>query len=140
MRILIVEDNALLAFMIEDALSAAGHEVFGPAGELADAIGLAIEFRPELAIVDIDLADHASGVEIARDLSRSHGVPSLFSSGQVETARLHTDVALGILCKPYSPETIVRAVAILSKVLAGEQPGTLPRELELFVGPEAKSV
>jgi DNA-binding response OmpR family regulator len=138
MRILIIEDNALLAFMIEDALTEAGHEVFGPAGDLAEAIGLAIEFSPELAIVDIDLKDQASGVEIARDLGSNHGIPSLFSSGQVETARRHADVALGILCKPYAPETIVKAVAILSKLLAGEKADALPRELELFARPSAE--
>lgn len=138
MLVLIVEDNSLLAFMIEDALTEAGHEVLGPASDPTEAIGLANEFRPQLAIVDIDLKDHASGVEIARDLGANWGIPSLFSTGQAETARRHADVALGILSKPFAPEAIVKTVAILSKVLAGEKAGALPRELELFVSPDAR--
>lgn len=140
MLILIVEDNAVLAFMMEHALTGAGHRVLGPASDPVEAIGLADQFRPELAIVDIDLKDHASGIEIARNLRVDRGIPSLFSTGQVETARRHADVAIGILSKPFAPETVVNAVAVVSKLLAREELGELPRELELFRKPSADGV
>jgi len=54
MLILMVEDNAVLAFMIEDALIEAGHEVLGPVATAAEALKKANEFHPQLAIVDID--------------------------------------------------------------------------------------
>lgn len=132
MLILIIEDNALLAFMIEEALEEAGYEVIGPASTPAHAVTLADRFRPDLALVDLDLKDHASGVEVARNLHRNFGIPSLFATGQLETARQHTDTALGVLCKPFAPETVVEAIEIVERLLAGEPFNAMPRELELF--------
>jgi DNA-binding response OmpR family regulator len=132
MRILIVEDNALLAFMIEDALIEAGHEIFGPVGTPSEAIALAEQSRPELAIVDINLENDASGVDVAHYLQMNLDIPSLFATGQTEIAWQNTDVAIGVLAKPFSPDTVVEAVAAISRLLSGQVVSVLPPELELF--------
>jgi DNA-binding response OmpR family regulator len=132
MLILVVEDNAILAFMIEDSLTEAGHEVLGPVTSAAEALTMASEFHPELAIVDIDLGTSQSGVEIARALAAGAGTPSLFSTGQIETARRNADVAIGALSKPYAPITIVNAVTAVAQRLAGQAVPHIPRELEFF--------
>jgi DNA-binding response OmpR family regulator len=131
MLILVVEDNAVLAFMIEDALIEAGHKVLGPVATAAEAITMASEFQPQLAIVDIDLGTATSGVEVARALARA-GTPSLFSTGQIETARLNADAAIGALSKPYAPITVVDAVTAVAQRLAGQAVQHVPRELEFF--------
>jgi|KBSSwiStaDraftv2_1062776.scaffolds.fasta_scaffold1755362_1 DNA-binding response OmpR family regulator len=132
MLILVVEDNAVLAFMIEDALIEAGHEVLGPVASAAEAITMANEFHPQLAIVDIDLGTATSGVEVARALSAGPRTPSLFSTGQIETARLNADAAIGALSKPYAPITVVDAVTAVAQRLAGQAVQHVPRELEFF--------
>jgi DNA-binding response OmpR family regulator len=132
MRVLIVEDNALLAFMIEDALIEAGHELLGPVGTPAEAIALAEQSRPQLVIVDVNLKNDASGVEVARYLHINLDIPSLFATGQVEVARQNAGVAIGVLAKPFGPGAIVEAVGAISGILSGQEASELPAELELF--------
>jgi DNA-binding response OmpR family regulator len=132
MRILIVEDNALLAFMIEDALIEAGHEIFGPVGTPAEAMALAEQSRPQLVIVDVNLKNGTSGVEVARYLHINSDVPSLFATGQVEIAWQNSDVAIGVLAKPFSPDTVVKVVAAISRILSGQDASEVPAEFEMF--------
>ncbi len=68
MRILIVEDEALIAVVLADSLEGAGHEVMGPASTMAEALALCEALRPELALLDINLRDGSSGVDVARAL------------------------------------------------------------------------
>jgi DNA-binding response OmpR family regulator len=65
MRILIVEDEAMIAFVIESALSAAGHQVVGPARDEPLALSLATTQKPGIALVDLRLARGSSGCEAA---------------------------------------------------------------------------
>lgn len=132
MLILIVEDNAIVAFMIEEALTHAGHEVLGPVSQLDEAIALAEQFRPQVALVDIDLADETSGVEIARQLMTMLKIPSVFATGQSETAHQNADAAIGVIAKPYSPSDIVAAIGAISEELSGRRPIELPACLRLF--------
>jgi two-component system, response regulator PdtaR len=55
MRILIVEDEPLIAASIDWELRDAGYEVIGPAADAAHALALARATRPDLALVDINL-------------------------------------------------------------------------------------
>ncbi|NJS39398.1 MAG: response regulator, partial [Rhodobacteraceae bacterium] len=68
MRILIVEDEMLVAMQIENFLTASGHEVIGVAGRAADAIDLATRQQPELALIDINLAGGDNGIDLAAAL------------------------------------------------------------------------
>jgi len=135
MLILLVEDDAIVASSAVGELEDAGHEVLGPAYEVDDALRLAAERRPDLALVDINLAGHDEGVDLARRLKREFGVPSLFVSGQLAAARSNQDAALGLLKKPYDPSTLANAVPVAEAVIAGRRPPPppVPRALELFV-------
>lgn len=55
MRILIVEDEALIAELIVEHLEEAGHSIIGPAATAEEALALCRHRRPDLAILDIDL-------------------------------------------------------------------------------------
>ena len=86
MILLVAEDEALIALVLELELRGAGHQVLGPAATPEEALALVEETRPELALIDIDLEDGGDGVALARTLRDRHGVPSLFVSGQAPDA------------------------------------------------------
>ena len=132
--ILVVEDEAVVAIVLEFALGLAGHEVLGPVGGEGEALRLAAERRPELALVDIRLSRGGSAVRLARALKERWAVPSLFLSGQTGQARAAGDVALGLIGKPYDPGEVVDAVAAVGELLAGRRPALMPRRLELLPG------
>ena len=128
LRIAIIEDEALVALEMEDHLTDAGHEVVGIADTLQDAIDLIKETRPDLALVDIQLAEGCSGLDVARELN-AHGVPCVFATGNCPGE--DRDDALGCLHKPFNHIQLLGAVTAANAVLAGEE-ATLPREMHLF--------
>jgi DNA-binding response OmpR family regulator len=134
MVILVVEDETLIALVLEIALRFAGHDVLGPAATAEEALRLAARERPELALVDIILRDRGDGVALARALRDRYGTPSLFLSGQVPQAHANRDAAWGLIRKPYDPEAVVAAVEVVDVLLDGRTPGHVPPQLELFGG------
>jgi DNA-binding response OmpR family regulator len=131
MRILVVEDEPLIATSIDWELRDAGHEVIGPAADAVHAAALARAMRPDLALVDINLTGHGDGVVLARTLARQ-GVAAIFVSGQVIEARENRDAALGLVAKPFAVEQIAAVVRCAAIVLAGGRPAAVPLALELF--------
>ena len=132
MRILIVEDEALIAMALTDSLERGGHEVMGPASTMAEALALCAMLRPELALLDINLRDGSNGVDGARALFARWGVLSIFASGEMMEARQAKDVALGYIRKPYAAKTVLRSVEVAREVMDGAAPGALPAGFELF--------
>ena len=78
-RILVVEDEMIIASMIEEMLIDLGHEVAGLAMGLPQALEMAKDQRIDLALLDVHLEGGAS-YPIA-DLLESRGVPVIFASG-----------------------------------------------------------
>jgi Response regulator containing a CheY-like receiver domain and an HTH DNA-binding domain len=88
MRILIVEDEAIVAFSIDDALTSAGKTVVGIARDEEAAMRLAEEHHPDLALVDLSLARGSSGATVAQALRERYGIPAIFvSSFPLDAAR-----------------------------------------------------
>ncbi len=79
LRVLIVEDEMLVAMNIEDMLLDLGHEVAGLAGRLAPALALANEAEFDLAMLDVNLAGQQS-FPVA-DVLIGRGIPFLFATG-----------------------------------------------------------
>ncbi|HEX8192801.1 MAG TPA: response regulator [Allosphingosinicella sp.] len=79
LRILVVEDEMLVAMNIEDMLLALGHEVAGLASRLQPALQLAQEGDFDLAMLDVNLAGETS-FPVA-DILRQRGIPYLFATG-----------------------------------------------------------
>src|ERR1700758_5641835 len=73
-RILIVEDDLLVAAQIETALTEAGFDIVGVAATSEEALELANTDRPDLAIMDIKLAGVRDGIDTAHELFRLHEV------------------------------------------------------------------
>lgn len=133
MRILIVEDDALVAFAIDNALSSAGHEIVGFARDEELALTLARSHQAEFALVDLKLARGSSGDRVARGLA-DLGVPSIFVSGHPDDCRRISAAAgaLGCLPKPFSDRDLIESVAAAQRLICGERPQSLPAPLELY--------
>lgn len=118
-RVLVVEDEFLIALVLEDALRAAGYTVVGVAATFDQAVALAEREQPDLAVMDIRLASARDGIEAALEIRRRFDVPSLFASANVDQhSRTRAEPArpAGWLSKPYTPERLVAAV---ERALAG---------------------
>lgn len=132
-RILIVEDEAVVAFDTEHLLGDEGYEVVATVDSLS-AARTAIESHPiDLVLTDISLRGEGSGLDVAR-LARQHGVPVLFVTGQ--SADQAAGLALGHLAKPYSDRALVGALESCEQLLRGRKVKKLPVGLKLFE-PEA---
>lgn len=112
-RILIVEDEFLIALTAEEALLAEGFEVVGVAATYEQALSIAERERPDLVLMDIRLASVRDGVEAAIEIRRRFGLASLFTSANQDpenVARAQPAEPAGWLPKPYAIEKLVEAV------------------------------
>lgn len=108
-RVIIVEDQALLAMELEYVLAEAGHDVTGCAMDAAEAARMAADRPPEVALVDVNLRDGFSGPAIARQLVEAHGAVVVFLTANPEQIPEGFSGAIGVLTKPFDAPTI-RAV------------------------------
>lgn len=111
-RVLIVEDEALVAIDLQFAFEDAGAEVLGPAMSLADALALAADGQIDCALLDVDIAGH--DVYPVAHLLQRRGIPFIFHTGH-GSRRAHGEMFPGtITCpKPTLPETLVDLLAAL---------------------------
>jgi len=107
-RILIVEDETLVAFHLEDILLEMGHAVIGPAVRLADAVLLARDGEFDFAIVDMNLAGTPS-LAVA-DILRARGIPFVFVTGYGAEGIAASYGSEPTLRKPYTLEALEQAV------------------------------
>ncbi len=126
--ILIVEDQVLLAMGLKDELEDVGYRVIELALRHQEALAIAREIKLDLALVNIDLAE--DGVALASDL-KALGVPVLFTSGQVDRARLGKAMALASLAKQHSAGEMLDAVDHLFRHERGDasRPGPARPEM-----------
>jgi CheY-like chemotaxis protein len=131
-RILVAEDEGLVALEIETFLTGAGHDVVGTAARRADALALARLERPDLALVDVRLANGDSGLDLAADLA-ALGVPVLLVTGNCPQ-ELGRAVALGCLHKPFDERQLLTAVALATRLARGGATGSdnLPSGLHFY--------
>lgn len=130
MRILIVEDEMLVALQIELFLADAGYDVVGIADCIAAALSLATAHRPDLALVDINLAGGDNGIELAAQL-RAQGIAVLLVTGNCP-AGLSNEVAFGCLGKPFGQHEILAAIAVADAAIRGAPVTAVPPSLRLF--------
>lgn len=111
--ILIVEDEALVASYIEEVLAESGFRVVGVASSGPEALSLAEETRPQLALVDIRLTGPIDGIELACQLRQKFALPAIFLSGLADDETTRRAVAaepLGFLRKPFRPSQVFNAI------------------------------
>jgi DNA-directed RNA polymerase specialized sigma24 family protein/CheY-like chemotaxis protein len=133
-KILIVEDEALIALELEEIVKSLGHEVVGLARTRNQAIALAARHKPQLILSDIELADGSSGVDAANKILSSFEVPVIFVTGHAEALLTGTKPEPTFLIpKPFEAETVKAVISqalffeVRSHVGAPGQTGTHAR-------------
>jgi len=111
-RILVVEDELMIAMLMEDMLADIGHEVVGVAQNLAAAMTMAQDCEFDLAILDVNLAGERS-FPVAQLLAE-RGVPFMFATGY-GTLGLEGDFKNALtLNKPFQIHDLAKAVDQIS--------------------------
>ena len=128
-RILIVEDEPLVAFDNEHMLKDDGYEVVATVDNLADAAEAIGREQIDLVLTDISLAGDGDGLDVAR-AAHAKGVPVLFVTAHcADEARA---LAVGCLAKPYSEKVLKGALAALEGHLQGRRRKRLPPQLTIY--------
>ena len=112
-RILVVEDDFLVAAEIEEALSDAGFDVAGVATSADEAVELAQSQQPALVVMDVRLAGERDGIHAAVEIFRKLGIRCIFATAHCDRdvlERAQLAMPLGWLQKPYSMVSLVNAV------------------------------
>jgi DNA-binding response OmpR family regulator len=133
-RILIVEDEPLVAFDTERMLGEAGYDVAATVDNSEAAREVIENQALDLVLTDIRLSGDGDGTDVAR-IAGARGIPVLFVSGHCsnEARRL----AIGCLAKPYSERGLKSALEALDRHLRGEKLRKVPVQLTLYADPEA---
>ena len=128
-KVLLVEDEPLVAFDTEHVLRDAEFEIVATVDRVAEAIEvIRAGDEIDLVLVDISLAD-GNGIDVAR-VAHEAGIAVLFVTGSCpEGGRA---VAAGCLAKPYAQRDLLAAIAAIEAVLDGKTPRRVPGGLSLF--------
>lgn len=142
LRILIVEDEALLALQVECLVLDCGHEPVGHAMDSEEAVRLARATAPDLALVDVNLRDGPTGTVLMRALTGELGVAGLFLTANRRLLPPDFAGALGAMPKPFSEVGFEQALRYVAARLcggaaigAGGVPARPPAGLELAPSP-----
>ena len=120
-RILVVEDEALIAVMVEDMLMEMGSDVVGPAATIEAALAMARVEAIDAAILDVNV--RGERIAPVADALMARGVPVLFATGYGEV-KLASGAATTVIDKPYTQEKLARGLALaMGVVLAGRHGG-----------------
>ncbi|PSJ39699.1 response regulator [Allosphingosinicella deserti] len=130
-RILIVEDEPLIAFDNEYLLTDAGYEVIGTVDSLAEAVRVLSEEQVDLVLSDITLRGDGDGMDVAR-AAAAKNVPVLFVTGNCPI-EAHS-LGIGCLAKPYTDKILKNALAALDQRLQGIEVKRVPAGLSFYQG------
>lgn len=112
-KVMVIEDEAIIAMDIVDIVTAIGHSVTGNARTRDEAVDLAMRMPPDLILADIHLADNSSGIDAVNQiLSRFPEIPVIFITAFPE--RLLTGERpepAFLITKPFSEEQVRSAVS-----------------------------
>ena len=115
LKILIVEDEALLAMELESLVEEAGHQVVGWATSSAEARTMVETTEADIAFVDIHLADGPTGVDIAEHIRESKRSVVVFMTANPKRIPDHFAGAIGVIAKPYTMNGLVSALRYLQE-------------------------
>lgn len=118
-RLLVVEDEPLVAFDNEHGLREAGYEVVATVDNVPDAVRVLEDEPLDLVLLDLNLHGEDSGLDVA-EAARAKGVPVLLVTGQAPPDA--AQFALGTLGKPYSDKALKNALAAVDSLLGGDTP------------------
>ncbi|WP_458094142.1 response regulator [Roseomonas sp. WA12] len=134
-RVLIVEDEALIALDLTFCLEALGHEVIATASDSVEALSVAHE-GVDLALVDLNLRDGPTGPALGERLAQEFGATVIYLTANPRQVNPDISGPVGILPKPYTLAALENAVGFALSLRAGRLT-VPPDELRLLSGAAA---
>ncbi|ARQ12654.1 response regulator CheY-like domain-containing protein (plasmid) [Rhizobium etli] len=128
-RVLIVEDEFLIALDLGATVEGMGMQVAGLANDREQALRLAP--LADIAFVDVNLADGPTGPEIGRRLAQEHGIAVVFMTGNPEVVADGVKGAVGVIQKPVMPSVVEQLVKYLAARRAGMF-AVVPAQMTVF--------
>lgn len=128
-RLLVVEDEPLVAFDAEHLLSDAKYEIVATVDRVAEALAVLADGKAiDLVLADVNLAD-GSGLDVAR-AARARGIPVMFVTGSCPPEA--AELATACLAKPYAQRDLLGAIEVVEAGLQGKTAKRLPAGFQLF--------
>jgi CheY-like chemotaxis protein len=115
-KVLVVEDEALVAMLVEDALVDAGFQVLGPAATVDEALSLLAGERPDAVVLDLNLAGETS-TPVA-DMLAQRGIPYVIATGYGASGLPAGHQDAMVLAKPYDPAELTSMLGRLCRQAA----------------------
>lgn len=109
-KVLIVEDDPLVADLLKEILEEAGFEVCGAARTVAEAVELGERHAPDLGVIDVHLSGGEYGTQVAAALRQNGRFGVLYATGNPDHPLLSQAEGEGCIAKPYSAHTVVSAL------------------------------
>jgi two-component sensor histidine kinase len=123
-KVLIAEDEPIIADMIAEVLAESGYDICGIARSVSEAIELGEAHRPDLAVIDLHLADGGIGTEIGRRLRRQGSLGVLYMTGGAHEITLTADDGEACLRKPFALTHFVSALKIVERIVTPDAAAT----------------
>jgi len=117
-RVLIAEDDLVIADMLEEVLTDGGYEVCGIARTVTEGLALAHLHQPDILILDLRLAHGGLGTEIAAGLDRVAGLGILYATGNPHQFNLTKNDGDACLDKPFRSADVIRGLQLLDEITA----------------------
>ena len=133
-RLLIIEDDPLVAFDNERTLKHGGYDVVATVDSGEAAVGILASEKLDAIVLDLNLAGHMSGRDVAR-LARDRGIVVLLVTGTCPDDA--SDIALACLSKPHSASALLGAVHAIETMLCKNKPARKVSGLQTYWQPKA---
>jgi len=133
LKVLIVEDDLMMADFMEELLVDHGYEVSGIARTVEAAVALAQHSKPDLVILDMRLADGGLGTEVAAQLLPPGRPGILYATGNMSQVALTSADGDACLAKPYRSADLLRGLEIVAGIVTtGKAQPPFPRGFQLL--------
>lgn len=118
MRILIVEDDMIIAANISLQLTKLGYEVTGIETKGAEAIHHALETKPDLILMDIQLKGTETGIDVARAIHKVSDIPIIYLTANEDDATFEKAKGthpFAFISKPFNKQNLARTIALVEE-------------------------
>jgi two-component system, response regulator PdtaR len=112
-RILIVEDECIIAIDLQNSLESLGYDVPAVAASGEEAIRLAAEFQPDLMLMDIVLEGKMDGVEAMERIHDTSDIPVIYLTAYADDKtrrRAEATRPIGYICKPFDERVLMTTI------------------------------
>jgi DNA-binding LytR/AlgR family response regulator len=131
LKILIVEDELIIAEDMQNMLTKMGYEVVGNAMDAEEALEILATETPDLMLLDINLGGKKDGIDLANEINEKYQVPFIFTTSHTDSAtvqRAKITKPINYLVKPFKAEQLYTAIEIAMINLAKNEEPNLEKE------------